>query len=329
MTMQIIKFFILLTMFAAVVIALQALINDYATRVASRRAVNRRLKLLEKGVPREAVGDLLRPDRANARLGRVGPVAAFYRMAGKAALGIAPQRLLNAMIVTGILITVLLVMLAMALQRPITPGVLVLLSVVGAAIAIGLPLIVISHIAQRRSRKMEEQFPEAIDIFTRALRAGHPIGAAIQLLTQEMSDPMGSEFGIVADEVAYGLDLNHSLQNFAARWDLEDLQMFAVCISVQSETGGNLAEILGNLAAVIRDRASLYLKVRALSSEGRMSAWMLSVLPVLTFVVLFSINPGFYLDVAADPIFAVSFVTLLCLYAIGVIWIRKMVDLKV
>jgi len=105
--------------------------------------------------------------------------------------------------------------------------------------------------------------------------------------------------------------------------------MFAVCVSVQGETGGNLAEILTNLSSVIRDRASLYLKVRALSSEGRMSAWMLSLMPVLTFLVLFLVNPGFYLEVARDPLFVVTFSALLVLYLIGVLWIRNMINLKV
>jgi tight adherence protein B len=176
---------------------------------------------------------------------------------------------------------------------------------------------------------MEEQFPAAIDVFTRALRAGHPVGSAIALLVGEMEDPIGSEFGIVSDAIAYGADLNDALRDLADRWDSEDLRMFAVCVSVQGETGGNLAEILSNLSSVIRDRASLYLKVRALSSEGRMSAWMLSLMPVLTFLVLFLINPGFYLEVARDPLFSISFIALLGLYLVGVLWIRNMVNLKV
>jgi tight adherence protein B len=115
----------------------------------------------------------------------------------------------------------------------------------------------------------------------------------------------------------------------AERWDLDDMRMFVVSLSVQSETGGNLAEILQNLSEVIRARASLYMKVRALSSEGRMTGWMLTVLPVLTFVGLFLVNPRFYLDVARDPIFILGFPTLMVVYLIGFIMIRKMVDLKV
>src|SRR5262245_48036688 len=106
------------------------------------------------------------------------------------------------------------------------------------------------------------------------------------------------------------------------------MRMFVVSLSVQMETGGNLAEILENLSDVIRQRASLYLKVRALSSEGRMTGWMLTVLPIITFIGMFLVNPGFYLDVAKDPIFLFGFPGLMILYFIGVFWIRNLVNLK-
>jgi tight adherence protein B len=144
-----------------------------------------------------------------------------------------------------------------------------------------------------------------------------------------MPDPIGSEFGLVFDEVSYGSDLNTALHHLGDRWDLADLKMFAVSLSVQGETGGNLAEILTNISQVIRDRASMYMKIRALSAEGRMTAWMLSVMPVLTFVLLFIVNPRFFLDVAQDPIFKYGFSSLLVLYAVGVVWLRKLVDMKV
>jgi tight adherence protein B len=176
---------------------------------------------------------------------------------------------------------------------------------------------------------MQDQFPVALDVFVRGLRAGHPIAAALDLLTVEMPDPIGSQFGLVVDEVTYGAELRDALQNMAERWDLDDMRMFVVSLSVQSETGGNLAEILENLSQVIRERQSMMLKVRALSSEGRMTALMLTVLPVFTFVSLFLLNPSFFLDVANDPWFVPGFTMLIILYVIGFVSIRKMVDLKV
>jgi len=199
------------------------------------------------------------------------------------------------------------------------------------AVVVGafLPLMFLQFKANRTRKKMQDQFPTALDVFVRGLRAGHPIAAALDLLTVEMPDPIGSQFGVVVDEVTYGAELRDALQAMADRWALDDMRMFVVSLSVQSETGGNLAEILDNLSTVIRERHSMYLKVRALSSEGRMTAIMLTVLPVFAFAMLFLMNPSFYLDVADDPAFMPSFLGLILMYVIGFITIRKMVDLKV
>jgi tight adherence protein B len=192
-----------------------------------------------------------------------------------------------------------------------------------------LPVMLLNFKATRTRKKMQEQFPVALDVFVRGLRAGHPIAAALDLLTVEMPDPIGSQFGLVVDEVTYGAELRDALQDMAERWDLDDMRMFVVSLSVQSETGGNLAEILDNLSHVIRERQSMMMKVRALSSEGRMTAIMLTILPLFTFTLLFVINARFFLDVANDPYFIPGFAILIALYVTGFIWIRRMVDLKV
>jgi tight adherence protein B len=192
-----------------------------------------------------------------------------------------------------------------------------------------IPIMVINWKAARTRKKMQEQFPIALDVFVRGLRAGHPIAAALDLLTVELSEPIGPEFGIVVDEVTYGAELRDALQTMAERWDLDDMRMFVVSLSVQNETGGNLAEILENLTKVIRDRQSMFMKVRALSSEGRMTAVMLTILPLFTFTLLFVVNPRFFLDVANDRWFVPGFSALIVLYLIGFMIIRRMVDLKV
>jgi tight adherence protein B len=229
---------------------------------------------------------------------------------------------------TGIVTT--LVMIASAVGGyAMTLGLIQLALIIGAAVGTGIPMIILARLAGQRRKKMQEQFPVALDVFVRGLRSGHPISSALDLLTKEMEDPVGSEFGMVVDEVSYGADLRDALQTMADRWGIEDIQMFVVSLSVQNETGGNLAEILSNLSTVIRDRASMFMKVRALSSEGRMTALMLTALPILTFVGLFIVSPKFYLDVADDPAFMPGVIGLICLYFIGFFSIRKMVDLKV
>jgi tight adherence protein B len=197
------------------------------------------------------------------------------------------------------------------------------------ALGFGLPMMIFSRIADHRRKKLQQQFPIALDVFVRGLRAGHPIASALELLTTEMQDPIGSEFGLVVDEVTYGADIREALQNMADRCGLEDMHMFVVSLSVQSETGGNLAEILENLSQVIRERAAMLMKVRALSSEGRMTAIILTGLPILSFTGLFIMSPKFYLDVSEDPAFFPGFAGLLVLYAIGFIIIRRLIDLKV
>jgi tight adherence protein B len=219
--------------------------------------------------------------------------------------------------------------LALAGGFVLTLGMVLLLLTFAFALGCGIPMMILSRIADRRRKKMQEQFPVALDIFVRGLRAGHPVSSALNLLTEEMSDPIGSEFGLVVDEVTYGADLRDALQNLADRWGLEDIHMFVVSLSIQAETGGNLAEILENLAQVIRERASMMMKVRALSSEGRMTALILTALPVFAFVGLFLVNPDFYLDVAQEKAFIIGYSILLSMYAIGFYTIRRMIDLKV
>jgi tight adherence protein B len=223
----------------------------------------------------------------------------------------------------------LIIIIMLAVGSPIGPGRLLLVATFALVIGLAIPVLLLQAKAQRRRKKMQEQFPVALDVFVRGLRAGHPVAAALDLLTVEMPDPIGSQFGIVVDEVTYGAELRDALSAMAERWDLDDMRMFVVSLSVQAETGGNLAEILENLSKVIRDRQSMLMKVRALSSEGRMTAVMLTVLPVLAFSVLFLINPGFYLEVADDPVFMPGFAGLIILYLTGYMTIRRMVNLKV
>jgi tight adherence protein B len=191
------------------------------------------------------------------------------------------------------------------------------------------PLSILNFKANAMRKRIQDQFPVALDVFVRGLRAGHPVAAALELLTVELADPIGSEFGFVVDEVTYGSQLRDALQGMADRWDLDDMRMFVVSLSVQSETGGNLAEILENLSRVIRERQSMALKVRALSSEGRMTALMLTLLPLFAISMLFIMNPRFFLDVANDPWFVPGFAFLMILYVTGIVTIRRMIDLKV
>jgi tight adherence protein B len=328
-----IRALVMILLFAAIVMVVERVAGAALVRRASGRARNMRLDAIARGATRAQTMGFLRRD-INTLSGQLPAFVArraikLEKMLMMAGTTIPTQRLLWILAIAPLALFAGLSLIMVTMGMPVGFGRMFLLLVAALALGFGLPLFVLQVRATRRRRKFQEQFPLALDVFVRGLRAGHPIAAALELLTTEMPDPIGSEFGLVVDEVTYGADLKDALSAMAERWDLDDVRMFVVSLAVQSETGGNLAEILENLSRVIRERASLFLKVRALSSEGRISGVMLTVLPVLTFLILFLINPAFYLDVADDPLFMPGFVGLIGLYAMGFWMIRRMVDLKV
>jgi tight adherence protein B len=133
-----------------------------------------------------------------------------------------------------------------------------------------------------------------MDIIVRSLRAGHPVPVAVALVAQEMPDPIGTEFGIAADEITYGADVETAMRNLYFRVGQEDLPLFVTAVSIQGSTGGNLSEILANLSRVIRERFKMRRKIRALAAEGKFSALFLSGLPVVIFFLLQVVAPEFY-----------------------------------
>jgi tight adherence protein B len=165
---------------------------------------------------------------------------------------------------------------------------------VGLFCSTALPYLVLRLLRVRRQGKFNAQFPDALDMIVRSLRAGHPVPVAINLVAREMPDPIGSEFGIVSDEITYGADLETAMRNLYSRIGSDDLPLFVTAVGIQTSTGGNLGEILDNLSAVIRERFKMRRKVRALASEGRASAMILSALPIGLFIVVQVVAPDFY-----------------------------------
>ena len=331
MSGEVIRFLILLAVFASVFLIMQVLLRASVEGRAHAGAINKRLKLIATGTDRQEIISFLRKNDPLLVWQGGGPLSALYvAFRRNLTMAAVPYTVSQVVIAIGAIFAAIVLVVATtawSASYPLTLGVWQLVLAFAAATAIGVPVVAVGFLAERRRKRMQSQFPVALDIFVRALRSGHPIAGALELLTKE--DPIGSEFGLICDEVAYGAELTDALHDMAERWNLDDIRMFVVSISVQNETGGNLAEILDNLSKVIRERASLYLKVRALSSEGRMTGWLLTALPIITFVLLFMINPPFYLEVAGDPIFYIGFPILLAWYVVGVVAIRKMVNIKV
>ena len=183
----------------------------------------------------------------------------------------------------------------------------VLPPVAAAAIAFGpvlvLPWLVIAQIGNSRMAKLVQQLPEALEMMARGLRVGHPVAVTLQRVASAMPDPIGTEMGIMEDRVRHGAEVGETFREFAQRVDLEDARYLAASIAIQHGTGGNLGRILLVLSAVIRQRLNMRKKIRAISSEGRLSGMILSVMPFIIAGTIFSSTPSFYLDVADHPIF--------------------------
>ena len=191
------------------------------------------------------------------------------------------------------------------------------------------PWIQLSRLKNRRRTQFEAQFPDALDLLIRALKAGHSLSTGLQMVGKELPDPVGSEFGQVAHEIQLGQQVRHALANLTYRVDSEDLPFFVTAIAVQQETGSNLAEVLGNLSHVIRERFKLYGKVRALTAMGRASANLLACWPLVMLGCLYSVNPAYvaplWEEEGGHTLVLVSFV----MVVIGYVVCRKLATIKV
>ncbi len=195
--------------------------------------------------------------------------------------------------------------------------------------ALPLPLVVLRVLKSRRQKKFGAQFPDAIDMIVRSLRAGHPVPIAITMVAREFPDPVGTEFGIVADEITYGADLETAMRNLYFRVGTDDLPLFITAVAIQGSTGGNLGEILQNLSSVIRQRFKMRRKVRALAAEGRASAMILSSLPIGMFCVIQFAAPDFYASVWDQDLTKIGLGAAACWMLIGNAIMYKLVNFKI
>jgi tight adherence protein B len=204
---------------------------------------------------------------------------------------------------------------------------------VGAAIgvvgAVALPIGFLQFKAARRAKALAEQLPQALQIIVRSLEAGHPVPTAIALVGREMPDPIGSEFGLAADEIAYGATLAQAVARIADRCRHADVDLFASVIRLQERSGGNLVGLLKMIARTIRERLKMRMKVKALSSEGKASAMILIGAPFATAGILQVLSPDFYGEVIGEPIVAIVLSCLAVWMTIGALVMRKMINMKI
>lgn len=284
--------------------------------------VNRRIDLLEKGNDREEVLETLRKEREQHRKGSGFPLLSIIsKKAAKANIAFSPKALLMVM-----------ALLAVVAFVGLTFGTTASLQVrIGASIVMGFGAVYmwLNKKAKTRMSLIEEQLPDAVELMVRSLRVGHPFSSAVAIVAQEVSDPLGSEFGIISDEAAYGMDITDSLNKMAETIDMQDLRFLAVAVSIQQKSGGNLAEILEGLAKVIRSRFKLFRRVKAITAEAKWSGMFLSAFPVLALIGINLAQPNYY-----DAVMETKFFIPACLVVAGFlvtnyVFMRIMVNIKV
>jgi tight adherence protein B len=200
---------------------------------------------------------------------------------------------------------------------------------VGLFIGIGFPHFFIGKLIQRRVAKFTSNFPDAIELMVRGLRSGLPITETLQIVAQELPGPVGIEFRAVSDKMKIGRTMEVALQETADRLGTAEFQFFVITLAIQRETGGNLAETLSNLADVLRKRSQMKLKIRAMSSESKASAYIVGSLPFIVFILVWMINPLYMANFFVDQRLIVAGLGGLCWMSIGVFIMAKMVNFEI
>lgn len=284
--------------------------------------VNRRLALLEKGADAEEVLTQLRKEHEqHLGLSSVPIMSPLFEKAAHANLPWSPSVLT--------LIMLLCAAIAFVAMTLFTSAALEVRIVVSLVMGYGVLFTWLRGLAKKRIALFEEQLPDAVELMVRSLRVGHPFSSAIAIVASEMPDPIGSEFGIIADETTFGMDITDSLEAMAERVPVQDLRFLAVAVMIQAQSGGNLAEILEGLSAVVRGRFKLFRKINAITAEARWSGMFLSVFPLLALLVVQLIRPNYYDGVIDHPMFIPAVIAVAIMLVINVIFMRIMVNIKV
>lgn len=282
-------------------------------------ARNRRMKMIAKGATAAEILAVLKPaERGNwmTSLPFIGNIPKAMRQAGMTA---SPTFFLlicasTSVVVAGVVTTQLAFPQAMA---------------IGLVVGLLLPIAIVQNRRASRIEALTALLPEALDLMARGLRVGHPLNTSIASVAAEMPDPIGSEFGLIADQVSFGDDLIDAFAEFAERIDTEDVNYLSASIGIQHGTGGDLARVLEILSKVIRGRISMRRRIQAISSEGRLSAYFLTALPVVIFIGTSIMSPQYYQGVFADPLFLPMAVAVVALTIGNGIILAKLVNFKI
>src|SRR6516165_4062482 len=304
--------------FAAATLTVYALYWIFFVSRREQRLFNRRLELSKSLDNPSAVLETLREERSFSNFSNPA-LRQLSDWLSQTGIPIKPRSLgLSFLILYLVLSALLSIFLGFGLAT------IALALVATAAIMV----FALSYLRSRRIFNFAEQLPDAIDIITRGVRAGLPFSSSVTLVAREMADPVATEFGMLADEIAFGLDLRSALDNLYRRVGQEDLLFLTVAVSIQSQTGGNLGEILSRLSKLMRSRSKMRLKINALSAEGRLSAVALTLLPFALFLIINFLSPAYYSTVRGNPILEPAIYVGLFLLLVGNVVMYRMVHFK-
>ncbi|MGH6780608.1 MAG: type II secretion system F family protein, partial [Sphingomonadaceae bacterium] len=221
-------------------------------------------------------------------------------------------------------IAVVIIALAMVQGLPF-----ILALLLGALTGLGIPHVAVGVLIKRRVNAFTARFPDAIELLVRGLRAGLPISETLGVVANEIHGPVGEEFSMVADKIKIGRTMDAALQETADRLGTPEFQFFCITLAIQRETGGNLAETLSNLSDVLRKRAQMKLKIKAMSSESKASAYIVGSLPFIVFALIYSINPDYMSNFFVDQRLMIAGGGGLIWMSIGALMMAKMVSFEI
>ncbi len=318
--------FVLFAVFAflAVVLLLEGAYNIWASGSSPEaRRVASRLKALagesETMTSIERVDEQTRMPRINALLAQLPGGQRIQRFVSASGTNVSPAEMIA-------------MSLALGAFGLFLPGLFGRPPIFGAVLGLGLAVLPWWRVSNRRSKRIERierQFPEALDLMGRSMRAGHALPSAIKMVADELPEPLGRDFRILFDEMNYGVPTNEALQHLAERVPLPDVSYFVVAVMIQRESGGNLAELLDSIAKIVRGRLQLLGEVRTLSAEGKLSAYILTALPFGVALVVNLVNPGFMSLLWTDPLGHKMVGAALLMMLLGILWMRKIIRIRV
>ncbi len=309
--------------FIGIMVLVQGLyLTVFGRSISLNNRVNRRLEMLDKGGNREEVMEKLRKEMEQHLKARKIPL--YSILATKAQMGaiaFTPKQLMMLMVACSFIAFIGLT-IGTSTAVPVR-------AVVSVAMGVGGIFVWINMKANKRMAMLEEQLPDAIELMVRSLRVGHPFSSAISIVAKEVSDPLATEFGVIADEAAYGRDMGEALKDMAERLDMQDLRFLAVAVTIQQQSGGNLAEILDGLAKVIRARFRLFRRVKAITAEAKWSGKFLSGFPILALIGIQMIKPDYYDEVMEHPYFIPACLAVGFFLVTNLFVMRALVNIKV